>query len=168
HLVNAWWELSDEYKTPHDKYDLFCSAWKSAEQFKSAEHDKAPGNAAALGKATRVVVLQSIGGTSRSSTSKEVKREFEDIVGQELELVAAADLARVRAILRDEFPHLHAEVDVLLTGLVDGEPVHLPPTLLLGEPGGGKSRLARRLAELLKIGLHRFDGAGSSDNAFGG
>jgi ATP-dependent Lon protease len=40
--------------------------------------------------------------------------------------------------------------------------------LLAGKPGGGKSRLARRLAETLELPLHRFDGSGSSDNAFGG
>lgn len=63
---------------------------------------------------------------------------------------------------------LYTEVDVLLTGLVDGRPVYLPPTLLVGESGGDKSRLAHRFAELPKIGLHRFDRTGSSDNAFGG
>jgi ATP-dependent Lon protease len=40
--------------------------------------------------------------------------------------------------------------------------------LLVGPPGGGKSRLVRRLAAALGIGLHRFDGAASGDNAFGG
>jgi ATP-dependent Lon protease len=77
-------------------------------------------------------------------------------------------LSRARSGLFDEFPHLHAEIDVLLTGLNDGEAVRIRPTLLVGEPGGGKSRLVRRLAEALNVPLHRFDGTGSSDNAFGG
>jgi ATP-dependent Lon protease len=87
-------------------------------------------------------------------------REFRAITGERLPLA--------RATLRDEFPHLHAAIDVLLTGLVEGEPVRLRPTLLVGEAGGGKSRLARRLAETLALPLHRFDGSGSSDNTFGG
>ncbi len=42
------------------------------------------------------------------------------------------------------------------------------PTLFLSSPGFGKSRLARRLCEELKLPLLRYDGAGASDNAFAG
>jgi len=115
-----------------------------------------------------VVVLAAIGGTTGTSSGKDAVREFKAISGQRLPLVLAQDLARVRTVLRDEFPHLHAAIDVLLTGLIEGEPIRLRPTLLVGAPGGGKSRLARRLAETLQLPLHRFDGSGSSDNAFGG
>jgi hypothetical protein len=117
-----------------------------------------------------VLVLPAVGGTRETSSGKDAIREFKAITGVELPLVVAhnLDLSAARVTLREEFPHLHAAIDVLLAGLVDGEPIRLRPTLLVGEAGGGKSRLARRLAETLGLPLHRFDGSGSADNTFSG
>jgi hypothetical protein len=115
-----------------------------------------------------IVVLAAVGGTSETSSGKDAVREFKAITAEKLPLVVARDLARARTVLRDEFPHLHAAIDVLLTGLVEGEPVRLSHTLLCGHAGSGKSRLGRKLAETLQLPLHRFDGSGSSDNTFGG
>jgi hypothetical protein len=115
-----------------------------------------------------VVVLREVGGTALSTTGKEVRTEFAGIVGRHLPLAPVGDLAAARRALAAEFPHGAAQIDVVLSDLASAEAVRLRPTLFVGEPGGGKSRLVRRLAETLKVGLHRFDGAGSSDNAFGG
>jgi hypothetical protein len=38
--------------------------------------------------------------------------------------------------LRDEFPRLHAVIEVPISGFADGKPIHLRHTLLVGEPGG--------------------------------
>ena len=115
-----------------------------------------------------VVVLRRVGGTQESQTARDCIREFKDIAGKRLPLAPVPDIAHVRAVLRDEFPHATAQVDVLLSGLVEGQPIRMRPVLLVSTPGCGKSRLAVRLAEKLMLGLRRFDGAGSSDNAFGG
>jgi hypothetical protein len=116
-----------------------------------------------------VVVLAAVGGTSETSSGKDAVREFKAITGETLPLVLAQNITRARATLRDEFPHLHAAIDVLLSGLVEGEPIRfLRHSLFVGHVGSGKSRLARKVAETLGLPLHRFDGSGSSDNAFGG
>lgn len=116
-----------------------------------------------------VLVLPAVGGTRETSSGRDAIREFKAITGRRLPLVVAHDLLRARATLREEFPHLHAAIDVLLAGLVDGEPIRLRPSLLVGEAGGeGKSRLARRIAETLGLPLHRFDGSGSADHTFSG
>jgi hypothetical protein len=114
-----------------------------------------------------IVVLSAIGGTTLTSAGKEAGAEFRKIVGRRLPLAAVLDVAGIRRALVGEFPYAEAQIDVVL-GDLSGPYVRLRPTLLVGEPGGGKSRLARRLAETLGVGLHRFDAAGSSDNAFGG
>ena len=115
-----------------------------------------------------IMVLKCVGGTRETSTAKEAQREFKDIVGKRMPLTRAPDLARVSRVLHDEFPHAQRQVDTLLTGMVTGEPIRWRSAIIVGSPGAGKSRLVRRLSEELRAGLHRFDAAGSADNAFGG
>ncbi len=67
-----------------------------------------------------------------------------------------------------EFPHAAAAIETMLVDLREDEPVRFRPFILVGEPGCGKSRLVRRLAEHLGARLRRYDGAGSGDNSFGG
>lgn len=177
-MLDGWWRLaSSRHPKRCDGQDPIATARAAAAELSSADVKLAalindPLDVAApsttLAEPPRVIVLAAIGGTTKSSSGREVDQEFRSIVGEQLPLVPAFDLVRLRAALDEEFPHLTDQIRVLLTGLVEGEPVRLPPTLLVGEPGGGKSRLARRFVEELGVPLHRFDGAGSSDNAFGG
>ncbi|MDB5581354.1 MAG: ATPase [Bradyrhizobium sp.] len=115
-----------------------------------------------------VVVLDKVGGTTETSSGKEAQREFKSIVGRRLPLAVATGIDAARSALRSEFPHLWTAIDVMLGDLREGDPVRLRPSILIGPPGGGKSRLVQRIAHHLGVGLHRFDGSGSSDNAFGG
>jgi hypothetical protein len=93
---------------------------------------------------------------------------YRALVGCQTTLVMTPDLRTIRDTLRTEYPHAHAAIDLLLLDLRPDEPVAFRPFLLVGNPGSGKSRLIRRLSELLAIKMKRHDGAGSSDNAFGG
>ncbi len=153
-----WISGREEPAFPDDAFASARMAYASKDEPDAASADAYPEEPRGL------VVLPRIGGTSR----KEVNQEFKSIVGERLPFAIASDLARVRAKLTDEFPHLMSQIDALLTGLVEGDPVRMRPTLLLGDFGGGKSFLARRFSEKLGVLLHRFDGSGSSDNAFSG
>jgi hypothetical protein len=93
---------------------------------------------------------------------------YKALVGCQTTLVMTPDLRAIRETLRTEYPHAHAAIDMLLLDLRPDEPVAFRPFLLVGNPGSGKSRLIRRLSELLAIKMKRHDGAGSSDNSFGG
>jgi ATPase family protein associated with various cellular activities (AAA) len=95
-------------------------------------------------------------------------KAYAAMVGDMVPYHLAPDLTVARATLRAEFPHAIGAVDLLLSGLAEGKPVLLRPTLLLGDPGGGKSRLARRFAEVLGLPMAKFDGSGSSDHSFSG
>jgi hypothetical protein len=114
-----------------------------------------------------VIVLAATGGTSQTLTGREATREFESIAGRPVPLAQVPDLAKVRAKLAVEFPHALSAIDLLLSDLA-GPHIHFKPSLILGHPGGGKTRLIRRLGEALGVYVARFDGSGSSDNAFGG
>jgi hypothetical protein len=94
--------------------------------------------------------------------------EFKDLVDARLPLVVARNLAAVHATLTVEYPHAATAVDLMLRPLREGEPVRLAPILLVGPAGSGKSRLARRIGELLALPVYRYDGSSASDNMFGG
>ncbi|TYO61488.1 AAA family ATPase [Bradyrhizobium hipponense] len=93
---------------------------------------------------------------------------FEDLLDVRLPLVIARDLDTVRTTLTKEYPHATTAIDLVLRDLREGEPVRLKSLLLTGPTGVGKSRLVRRLGDLLGIGVYRYDGSSASDNMFGG
>jgi ATPase family associated with various cellular activities (AAA) len=93
---------------------------------------------------------------------------YKGLCGENTHLSLAMRLREIRETLRNEFPHALAAIDMMLVDLRDDEPVAFRPFVLLGDAGCGKSRMVRRLAELLYMRLRRYDAAGSSDNAFAG
>jgi ATP-dependent Lon protease len=94
--------------------------------------------------------------------------QYKDLVDAALPLVVVRDVARIRAELHAEFPHATVAVDLLLRDMREGRPVTLKPVLLVGSPGCGKSRMVRRLADILRAYVYRYDAASSSDSHFGG
>jgi hypothetical protein len=79
-----------------------------------------------------------------------------------------AAVQRILEQLREEFPWATAAVDALAEDLLPraafgGVELGLTPTLLYGPPGCGKSRLARRVAELTDVAFMVLPMAGASD-----
>jgi hypothetical protein len=75
----------------------------------------------------------------------------------------------LRTTLSLEFPNMTEAIDRIVDDLAlrhwaGLSWTHIRPLLLLGPPGVGKSRFARRLARLLGTGYAELDVAGSSDN----
>ncbi|MBB4377326.1 AAA family ATPase [Bradyrhizobium sp. SBR1B] len=105
----------------------------------------------------------------RSTKLNNHNRPFQDIIDKPLPLVLARGLAEARKRLSYEFPHASAALGVLFKDLREGEPIRLKPTILLGSPGCGKSRLVRRFAKAIGLqNVQRFDGASAADGHFGG
>lgn len=114
-----------------------------------------------------VVVVRSIGNAS-TSDGKRVIKEFESLTDKELALKPVPDLAAVRSRLAAEFPYAATVIDTFLYALVGRGHVWFRPTLLLGSPGCGKTRFARRLAEELALPYELISCGGMSDSAIGG
>lgn len=92
-------------------------------------------------------------------------KEAEAIVWVALPLVTPpADLAAIRAELLADCPHGQAIIDRLLRPLASQAVVRNPPLLLVGEPGGGKTRLARRYGEVLGLQPAVYSMAGVTDS----
>jgi MoxR-like ATPase len=94
---------------------------------------------------------------------------WQDLVDARLPLIVAHDVAGVRRTLLAEYPHATTAIDLVLRDLREGEPVRFKPFIVVGPPGNGKSRLIRRIGDLLSIGIYRFDAGSSTDGVgYGG
>jgi hypothetical protein len=104
----------------------------------------------------------------KSSRVAKLPSEFRDLASHPMPLSAARDPVGAREALIAEFPYAAAAIDGLLAGMVVRRPIRMRPTLLLGEPGAGKSRLCRRFCEVIGLKIYRYDAAGSHDSMFSG
>lgn len=127
------------------------------------DDDAVPGDRPSDG----IVVISDIGNDT-TSEGKRVRKEFGSFIKQPLPLTSVPDLAAVRTRLVAEFPYAEHVVDTVLKGLVGRDHVWMRPTVLLGSPGCGKTRFARRLAEVLDTPYELVPCGGMSDSAIGG
>ncbi len=83
--------------------------------------------------------------------------------------ITAASKQAIVDVIRREYPwadELIAEIDRYMTfGVAANQPqLKLPPMLIVGPPGVGKTRFARRLSELTSVPYTLVSAAGASDN----
>lgn len=107
-------------------------------------------------------------GSSNSHRGATPRGEYQPMAGRALPLVHGADVTAAKAALDCEFPWLADVTATLLQDLVGGRFTRLRPTLFLGPPGGGKTRYARRIGEMLDLPVTLYSAAGVADAAFGG
>jgi hypothetical protein len=103
----------------------------------------------------------------KSTRLKEMLPQFEGVINKAVPLVAPPPLDKVRKTLLFEFPYAQNVIDTVLADLIGMPTVRLRSTIIWGEPGGGKTLFARRLAECLGVFCWRTD-ASRSDSCFAG
>lgn len=114
-----------------------------------------------------IVVFHQVGNAT-TTEGKKVAKELEPLAGKALPLVPLPDLVQVRTTLHTEFPYATDVIDRILVDLVPRSHVLLRPTILVGTPGSGKTRLARRLLSALKVPHDVVPCGGISDGSFAG
>ncbi|MFC3321345.1 AAA family ATPase [Mesorhizobium cantuariense] len=181
------------FHVPHPQHSLFRMLLNFEAEFKSAIlharlTDEPTNKEASAKKASRnveieylieddaetkpapnaaVVVIPSIGNAT-TSEGKRVLSEFQELVQRGLPLPAASDLSIPRMQLVSEFPWVAALADDILNRLVGRGHAYVRPTILVGSPGCGKTRFARRLIEELRIPYELVPCGGLGDSAVGG
>ncbi|EFI53757.1 AAA family ATPase [Afipia sp. 1NLS2] len=114
------------------------------------------------------ILVCSLPEETTNSSSKNLTRIYTPAINTPLPLALTPPLHEVRSKLLFEFPYAHEAIDAILSDLIGQRMVRLKPTLLVGKPGAGKSRFARRLAEELGLAVWRVDGAQSDGAIFAG
>ncbi len=118
--------------------------------------------------ADHVVVCRMAEADLKSPKMKEIVGPLKAAINVALPLVPVPPLHEVRNKLLFEFPYAEHVIDFALADLVGRRTIRFRPLLLVGEPGGGKSRFVRRVAEILNVGIWRTDASRSDGNVFGG
>ena len=114
-----------------------------------------------------VVVLQDIGNPD-TGEGRRIRQAFDDLLGRELPLRAVPDLAATRRHLAAAHPHAATVADAVLKQLAGRDHVRLPPIVLVGPPGCGKTSFARDLFEALDVPHALYACGASSDSSLAG
>ena len=133
-------------------------------EFGHVDQDPQPGEA---GTAHGIVVLHAVGGAGTAEGLR-VGKLFKPLVGAALPFLPVPDLASVRRDLLQSYPHAVAAIDVILGELVGRDHVRLPPVVLVGPPGSGKTRFAGELLHALGVPRMLYPCGGSTDASLGG
>lgn len=141
---------------------------KEAEEKVDERSEKAPDAAAEAIPDHHLVVARLSSEEMKNAKLKDIIGPLRSVINTALPLVEVRPLHEVRSTLLFEFPYALDVIDFALADLVGRLTVKLRPLLLLGDPGGGKSRFARRLGEVLGLSVWRTDSSRSDGSAFGG
>lgn len=168
----------NDKKAGRSDEDIIDKAFSKGKQLVMAEAAKAEAELAALAKVAdgpNLIVCRAIGATGKSSKPGELSGDDKAIANawrcltEPMALACGPAPETLSIILTAEFPWMVDAIDAICGDLTLRQQVGLNwakfrPTLLVGAPGSGKTRFARRLSELLKIGFGEVNAAGSSDN----
>jgi hypothetical protein len=104
----------------------------------------------------------------KNAKLREILGPLKGVINVALPLVEVPPLHQVRSTLLFEFPYASEAIDFALADLVGRTTVRLRPLLMVGDPGGGKTRFARRLGEVLGLSVWREDASRADGAVFGG
>nr|ART37964.1 F32 [uncultured bacterium] len=129
---------------------------------------------AASDRSESIKIIGSIGNQDLGSKeNKDVVSKFTSLMLPRKMHPMPGDLNAWRAEMTTEFPHATAAIDAIFGDLVSRQMsgrrgLLFRPTLLVGDPGTGKSRLGRRLAESAGVAFRMVPCGGVSDSHFSG
>lgn len=118
--------------------------------------------------AVGMVVVPSLPEPSKCGGRKDVVRSWDGLAGKRLRIVTRGDLPAQRAQLVSRWPHAAEVIDTVLRDLSADDRIRFRPTVFVGEPGSGKSSLARAIAEAVGLPTELVPLAGLADGSIAG
>jgi hypothetical protein len=115
-----------------------------------------------------VVVVPTYVRPSGTGDRSKPKADFHEISGKPLPLVMSGDVRAQKQALLAQAPHLEPIADALLTDAGTGPVLRIKPTILVGEPGTGKSWIARMFAAAVGSPITIYGAASLADGTFMG
>ena len=115
-----------------------------------------------------IVVPGTAAGATAKSTKKEILAGYVGIVGAPIPWIKAPEMTAVVDKVEQQMPHAVEAFLRVVGPMQAGDPVHIRPTLLVGEPGTGKSTMARIIAEVLGVPFELHGMGGASDSSLMG
>lgn len=106
--------------------------------------------------------------TANKNDRHRVRSEFHVISGQALPLVETGQVLDHMSALSARAPHLADVYSRLLTDTSQSEFARFSPTILVGDPGTGKSWSAREVGKVMGLPVSVFGCGGVADGTFGG
>lgn len=114
-----------------------------------------------------IVVVRSIA-DGKNNAAREMQAEFQGMVGEPLPLVFTRNVQDAYRRLVAEAPHAREIIDVILRDTAGSRTTAWRPTVLVGRPGSGKTRLCLRICQELNVPHRVFGCGGVSDSSFNG
>lgn len=102
------------------------------------------------------------------ASRKALRDTFRPIAGSVLPFITRGDVGAHRNALTARSPHLVEVLDTMLSDLAAKDAVRFLPTILVGEPGAGKSAVARDICRQIGLPMTVYSAGGVSDASFAG
>jgi hypothetical protein len=151
--------------------DSFSELWRRSRAIDDESRRSAVARWSAIGasavEADSVVVVRSIA-AGRPDLRSGPHAEFLPMVGKPIPLVFTADVRAVYKKLASGAPHARHVIDVMLRDTAASRTASWRPTILVGNPGSGKTLLAVDLCEAMQIPCRVFGCGGVADSSFSG
>ena len=150
-------------------YEILAEQLERWRDFSGGDGDQAEGPAP--GEAAMVVMHKPLDTNTEDHGNRSFDPAAWTCLAQPMRLAGGGiDPDQIEAALMTEFPWFSSAIariadDLRLRSLAPGPKwFHCRPLLLVGPPGIGKTRFARRLADLVGLGMRTISLAGSSDS----
>ena len=109
----------------------------------------------------KIVVVPKL--TAGTGGQKEARKAFAGIAGKPLPLIDRGPVDLHYKVLAAKWPHAASVIETILGDLSGDDRVRFRPTLLVGDPGSGKTSLARAIAEQLSLPHELYSLSGRAD-----